>query len=94
MATRSPAACFARPDMLKQALLWAVLAFFPNLLWEVWQVPLYTLVNEQNTAKLAYAVGHSTLGDALKEDGMRPMFCCLSFIFVLAGCTAPPSFNN
>jgi hypothetical protein len=42
-----------------------VLAFFPNLLWEVWQVPLYTLVNEQNTAKLAYAVGHSTLGDAL-----------------------------
>ena len=64
MPTRSLAPCFGRPDLLKQTLLWAALAFFPNLLWEVWQIPLYTLVNEQSTAKVAYAVVHCTLGDA------------------------------
>ena len=49
--------------VLKHTLLWAALALFPNLLWEVGQVPLYTLVNEQSATKLAFAVGHCTLGD-------------------------------
>jgi hypothetical protein len=51
------------PDALKQTLLWAALALIPNLLWEVGQLPLYTLANEQNGARVAYAVGHCTLGD-------------------------------
>ncbi len=64
MPVRFPALCIGPRDVLKQTLLWAALAFFPNLLWEVWQVPLYTLVDEQNTATAAYAVVHCTLGDA------------------------------
>jgi hypothetical protein len=50
-------------DALKQTLLWAALGLLPNLLWELGQLPLYTLVDEQNGTRVAYAVGHCTLGD-------------------------------
>lgn len=49
--------------VVKHSVLWAALSLLPNLLWEVGQLPLYTLINEPNPARLAYAVVHCTLGD-------------------------------
>ena len=36
-----------------------------NLVWEILQLPLYTLLSESPPATIAFAVAHCTLGDVL-----------------------------
>ena len=36
-----------------------------NLVWEILQLPLYTLLSESSPAVIAFAVAHCTLGDVL-----------------------------
>ena len=45
--------------------LWTALAGGLNLVWEIIQLPLYTIYYETNLQTIAYAVAHCTLGDAL-----------------------------
>ena len=52
-------------DVVRQSVLWMLLSFFLNLLWEVAHTPLYTLDPERGMRTLAYAVMHCTVGDAL-----------------------------
>ncbi len=56
--------CTARP-LLGRALLWAGLSLALNLVWEVAQLPLYTIARDPSVARIAYAVLHCTLGDAI-----------------------------
>ena len=58
------ASCIARP-LVRRALLWAGLSFALNLVWEVAQLPLYTIVRDPSVARIAYAVLHCTVGDAI-----------------------------
>jgi hypothetical protein len=44
---------------------WAVLALGLHLLWEIGQLPFYTLWREGEAWRIALYVGHCTLGDAL-----------------------------
>lgn len=55
---------FTRP-LLGKALHWAALAFVLNLAWEIAQLPLYTIARDPSVARIAYAVLHCTLGDAI-----------------------------
>jgi len=54
----------ARP-LLGRALLWAGLSLVLNLVWEVAQLPLYTIARDPSVARIAYAVLHCTVGDAI-----------------------------
>lgn len=54
-----------------------------NLLWEVAQLPLYTLWTEASRGAIAYAVLHCTAGDVLIAGGALLAAICL---------TAPPGF--
>jgi len=45
--------------------LWTALAGGLNLVWEIIQLPLYTIYYETDLQTIAYAVAHCTLGDAL-----------------------------
>ena len=45
--------------------LWAALAGGLNLVWEIAQLPLYTIYYERHLRVIAYAVAHCTLGDVL-----------------------------
>jgi hypothetical protein len=56
--------CIAIP-LLRRALLWAGLSLALNLVWEVAQLPLYTIARDPSLARIAYAVLHCTLGDAI-----------------------------
>ena len=56
--------CIARP-LVRRALLWAGLSLALNLMWEVAQLPLYTIASDPSVARIAYAVLHCTLGDAI-----------------------------
>jgi len=58
------AICIARP-LLGRALRWAGLALALNLVWEIAQLPLYTIARDPSVARIAYAVLHCTLGDAI-----------------------------
>jgi len=58
------ASCTARP-LGRRALLWAGLSLALNLVWEVAQLPLYTIARDPSVARIAYAVLHCTLGDAI-----------------------------
>jgi len=58
------ASCMARP-LLGRTLLWVRLSFSLNLVWEVAQLPLYTIARDPSVARIAYAVLHCTLGDAI-----------------------------
>ncbi len=58
------------PHWYRDRVTWSFIAFryVPllgalNLLWEIAQLPLYTLWNEGSPAFIAYAVIHCTLGD-------------------------------
>lgn len=66
--------CLARP-LLYGTLVWGALAFALNLMWEIAQLPLYTIVETHSAAQIAYAVLHCTLGDVIIASGS----------FVLAG---------
>ena len=56
--------CTARP-LLGRALLWAGLSLALNLVWEVAQLPLYTIAQDPSLVRIAYAVLHCTVGDAI-----------------------------
>ena len=56
--------CIARP-LLVRALPWAGLSLALNLVWEVAQLPLYTIARDPSVARIAYAVLHCTVGDAI-----------------------------
>jgi hypothetical protein len=58
------ASCMARP-LVRRALLWAGLSLALNLVWEVAQLPLYTIARDSSVARIAYAVLHCTLGDGI-----------------------------
>jgi hypothetical protein len=45
--------------------LWTAVAGGLNLVWEIFQLPLYTIYYEADPRVIAYAVAHCTLGDAL-----------------------------
>lgn len=52
----------------RATLSFIVLRYMPwfaalNLLWEIVQLPLYTLWTDSNSPLIAYAVAHCTLGD-------------------------------
>lgn len=71
---RAAAVCLPRPP-LAGVLGWAGLSFALNLVWEVVQLPLYTIAETGTAAQLAYAVLHCTLGDVIIASGS----------FILAG---------
>jgi hypothetical protein len=47
------------------ALRWLLLAAALNLVWEIVQLPLYTIYHEASPAEIAFAVAHCTAGDVL-----------------------------
>ena len=51
--------------VLRRLLLWAVLAAIPHLVWEIAQLPLYTLWDDPDRARIAAYVFHCVLGDVL-----------------------------
>ena len=64
----SASLCLTRPA-LKLIAVWAALALVLNLIWEIVQLPLYTLWQSASAASLAWAVVHCTLGDGLIAVG-------------------------
>jgi hypothetical protein len=44
---------------------WAALSLALNLVWEVAQLPLYTIFRDESPARVAYAVVRCTAGDGL-----------------------------
>src|ERR1041385_616245 len=54
-----------KSPLLRRALLWAGLSLALNLAWEVAQLPLYTIARDPSIARVAYAVLHCALGDAI-----------------------------
>lgn len=58
----------AKP-ILRGILVWAALSFALNLVWELVQLPLYTIAATGTPAQLAYAVLHCTLGDVIIASG-------------------------
>ena len=51
--------------VIRAGAVWAAASLLPNLLWEVAQLPLYTLWYTDSTGQVAYAIIHCTLGDGL-----------------------------
>lgn len=51
-------------DGVRAALAWTALLFALNLVWEVAQLPLYSLGSWSTWSAIAYAVLHCTAGDA------------------------------
>lgn len=47
-----------------------------SLVWEIAQLPLYTLLSEPSLSRIAYAVAHCTLGDAM--IGTAALFLALT----------------
>ena len=45
--------------------LWAGVSLLLNLVWEVAQLPLYTLPSAQSAAQIIYAVAHCLAGDVM-----------------------------
>ena len=50
---------------MKCLAIWASLALFLNFLWEIAQLPLYTLWDDPDRARVAAYVLHCLLGDVL-----------------------------
>ena len=55
----------ARPDWLRAFKAYLATSFIANLVWEILQLPLYTLWTTGTSREIAFAVVHCTLGDAL-----------------------------
>ena len=51
---------FVRP-----AVSWTAMSLLLNLAWEIAQLPLYTISQDPNTARIVYSVLHCTVGDAI-----------------------------
>lgn len=54
-----------RSFSVQRIVKWIALAFVLNLAWEIAQLPLYTLAEEGDYARIARYVLHCTLGDVL-----------------------------
>ena len=72
----------------REALAFAALRYLPwmavlNLLWEIAQLPLYTIWTEGARAEIAFAVFHCTLGDILIGAAV------LALALTLTGARAP-----
>lgn len=50
---------------MKTLSLWAAVAGLLHLVWEVAQLPLYTIYSEGTPREIAFAVAHCTAGDVL-----------------------------
>jgi len=48
---------------------WLALSALLNLVWEIAQLPLYTIYAEGDLATIAFAVGHCTAGDLVIATG-------------------------
>ena len=51
--------------LLTWILSWAALSLLLNLPWEIAQLPLYAIWEDESAARITYAVLHCTAGDAL-----------------------------
>ncbi len=51
--------------LAKRVLEWTVPSFALNLVWEIGQLPLYTIARTEPLGRIAYAVIHCTIGDVL-----------------------------
>ena len=51
-------------EAVRATLVWAALSFVLNLVWEIAQLPLYTIPSARSATQVAYAVAHCTAGDA------------------------------
>ena len=54
---------------MRPMVRWTLLSALLNLVWEVGQVPLYTLWTERDAKGIALAIAHCTLGDMLVAGG-------------------------
>lgn len=54
-----------RGESLRRLVFWALLAAALHALWEIAQLPLYTLWNEEDRLRLAGYVAHCVAGDVL-----------------------------
>ena len=61
----SPSVAVAVTRITKVVLGWVALSLVLNLVWEIAQLPFYTIVRTEPFPRIAYAVLHCTAGDAL-----------------------------
>jgi hypothetical protein len=52
-------------NFVRNVAVWAGLAFALNLVWEVAQLPLYTIFSTGTPKEIAFALAHCTAGDVL-----------------------------
>ncbi len=50
---------------MRVSVLWLASSAIFNLVWEIAQLPLYTLYREASRAEIAYAIAHCAVGDVL-----------------------------
>ena len=48
-----------------KVLKWAALALVLNLVWEIVQLPLFTIPTARSMAQIVYVIAHCTVGDAV-----------------------------
>lgn len=60
-----PSVAVAVKRITKAVLGWVALSLALNLVWEIAQLPLYTIVRTESIPRIAYAILHCTIGDAL-----------------------------
>jgi len=61
----SPSLAVAVKRITLVVLGWVAVSSALNLVWEIAQLPLYTIVRTEPFPRIAYAVLHCTIGDAL-----------------------------
>jgi hypothetical protein len=52
-------------EFIRHAAAWAGFAFVLNLVWEVAQLPLYTIFSAGTPKEIAFSLAHCTAGDVL-----------------------------
>lgn len=55
--------------LVRRAWPWIGLSLALNLAWEIMQIPLYTIFQEESAGSIVYAVLHCTAGDGLIAAG-------------------------
>jgi hypothetical protein len=74
----------APPNWLLAVRCYLAASFAGHIVWEVAQMPLYTLWRTGSRAEIAWSILHCTMGDvliastALMGDAGRPWFACLA----------------
>lgn len=72
-----PAAAGGFTAIRGDAGTWAALSLLLNLVWEVVQLPLYTLIDEQPVSQVIYAIAHCTVGDVLIAMSVFLLTCAI-----------------